>query len=111
MKKTLSIKPLSINEAWQGRRFKTKKYKDYERNTLILLGKNKMIKGFVSVEYNFFIKNFKMSDVGNFEKPISDIVVKSGLIEDDRFITEIVLKKYPINKDEQEYIIIKINKL
>jgi hypothetical protein len=48
----------------------------------------------VSVET--FIKNFKMSDVGNFEKPISDIVVKSGLIEDDRFITEIVLKKYPI---------------
>jgi hypothetical protein len=28
----LKISALSVNQAWQGRRFKTKKYKDYEEN-------------------------------------------------------------------------------
>ena len=28
----LDIKPLSVNEAWQGRRVKTKKYRDFETN-------------------------------------------------------------------------------
>lgn len=37
----IPIKPLSTNQAWQGRRFKTKTYKDYERTLLILLRKLK----------------------------------------------------------------------
>lgn len=31
------IKPLSVNEAWQGRRFKTKEYKAYEQEVLLKL--------------------------------------------------------------------------
>ena len=33
----LRIKPLSVNEAWQGRRVKTKKYRDFEKAVLLML--------------------------------------------------------------------------
>ena len=33
----LDIKPLSVNAAWQGRRFKTPEYKAYERAILLML--------------------------------------------------------------------------
>jgi hypothetical protein len=33
----LKISALSVNQAWQGRRFKTKKYKDYEEHLLLIL--------------------------------------------------------------------------
>ena len=33
----LKIKPLSVNQVWQGKRFKTKTYKDYEKNVLAIL--------------------------------------------------------------------------
>lgn len=33
----LDIKPLSVNDAWKGRRFRTDKYKRYERDVLLCL--------------------------------------------------------------------------
>ena len=33
----IDIKPLSVNEAWKGRRFKTDKYKKYRRDLQLLL--------------------------------------------------------------------------
>ena len=33
----IQIKPLSVNEAWQGKRFKTIKYKDWVNNSIIQL--------------------------------------------------------------------------
>jgi len=33
----LNIKPLSVNQAWQGRRFKTHKYHVFERAVLLML--------------------------------------------------------------------------
>lgn len=35
----VNIKPLSVNEAWQGRRFKSPKYKQYQKDLLLLLPK------------------------------------------------------------------------
>lgn len=35
----LNIKPMSVNEAWQGKRFKTRKYKQYEKACLFVLPK------------------------------------------------------------------------
>jgi Holliday junction resolvase RusA-like endonuclease len=48
----VDIKPLSVNEAWQGKRFKSKKYKFYEQKLLLLLpwqGKR-----FKSKKYKFY---------------------------------------------------------
>ena len=37
--KRIEIKPLSVNEAWKGKRYKTEKYKDYEKILFLLLPK------------------------------------------------------------------------
>jgi len=108
MKKKILIKPLSVNKVWQGRRFKTKDYKNYEIEVLELLKNVKKVSGIVEVKYKFYIKNFSMSDVGNFEKPLSDIIVKAGMIDDDRYVNRIVLEKY---KSDKEYIEIEISKM
>ena len=104
----INVHPLSVNKCWQGRRFKTKDYLNYEEEVLYLIGRNEMITGYVGVEYDFYIKNFKLSDVGNLEKPLTDIIVKAGLIEDDRFIITMKLTKHKIAKYIKEYIVIRI---
>ena len=35
----LNVKPLSVNQCWQGRRYKTKAYKQYEKALLQILPK------------------------------------------------------------------------
>jgi len=103
---------MSVNVAWQGRRFKTKQYLDYEQKCFILLPKRKRVEGWVRVIYTFGMdttKSFKLSDIGNFEKPLSDILVKAGYIDDDRYVVEMVLRKKLTN--EGNYIQIEIEPL
>ena len=96
---TLSIRipihPLSVNKAWQGRRFKTNDYKRYEREALIRFPRLPMMTGVVEVWYKFGLmkKSYAISDVGNLEKCLSDILVKKGYIEDDRKIAVLHLQK------------------
>lgn len=104
----LKTKPLSVNAAWKGRRYKTDLYKAYETELLYLLKRKEKIGGWVEVKYTFHINTFKKSDVGNFEKPLSDILVKAGIIDDDRFIKQITLIKEQSDKD---YIEIEIKKI
>lgn len=106
----LALKPLSVNEAWQGRRFKTKKYKDYEELCLmeLMIMKPKKFKGWVMVKYSFKLKNYKLTDVGNLEKPLSDILVKAGIIEDDRFILTMQIMKEP-STDGLDHIFIDVS--
>ena len=62
----------------------------------LLLPKNlPMVKGFVGVDYEYGLtpKTYGISDVGNLEKCLSDILVKAGFIEDDRKIIELKQKK------------------
>lgn len=107
METKIPIHALSINQAFQGRRFKTNLYKSYEREMLILLPKYKQIKGWVSVWYEFGLtnKSFGISDVGNLEKLLSDIIVKRGYIEDDRKILDLHLRKV---QSSYSYVKIKI---
>lgn len=105
MIKKLLIKPLTVNKVWQGRRFKTKSYKEYEKELLYLLKGCEKTKGFIEVNYQLYLKYFSTSDVGNFEKPLTDILVKSGIIDDDKFIKKIVMEKF---KSEKDYIIVEV---
>jgi len=95
MEVKISTQALSINRAFQGRRFKTNLYKTYEQIMLTLLPKQPIVKGWVEVWYEFGLtaKSFGISDVGNLEKLLSDILVKKGYIEDDRKILDLHLKK------------------
>lgn len=95
-----NIRPLSINEAWQGRRFKTKKYDDYERILISDLPRPvEKIKGWVGVEIKFYFKNFGCRDIDNSIKPLLDILKKKGYFEDDRKIVWLRVEKMRSKKE------------
>lgn len=96
----IKIKPLSVNQVWQGRRFKTKHYKDYEKQLLFLLPGN-AIKGNLRIDITFGFSS-KLSDIDNPLKPFLDVLVKRYDF-DDRDIFELNVKKEIVKKGE-EYI-------
>lgn len=100
------VKPLSVNKVWQGRRFKTFEYKKYEKDVSCFL-KGKKIEGDIELHFKFYIKNDKMSDLDNFIKPILDIIVKNGLIQDDRFVKKIIAEKFHNDEEKIEIDIFK----
>ena len=104
-KHSINIKPLSVNQCWQGRRFKTKIYEKYEKQVLELL-KTYKIKLDKTKKYGinitFFVTN-KLSDVDNFVKPFLDILQKKYNFNDKQ-IFELNLKKVIITKKETEKI-------
>jgi Holliday junction resolvase RusA-like endonuclease len=72
----INIKPLSVNEAWKGRRFKTDKYKAYEKELMILLPKNAYIpKGEIVLNLEFGFSS-KLSDFDNPVKLFVDCLQK-----------------------------------
>ena len=79
--KTIYIKPLSVNKAFQGRRFKTPEYKKYERDLLLLLPKMPMPKApyEINIEVAF---SSKASDLDNVLKPFFDVLQKKYGIND-----------------------------
>lgn len=102
MKIFKKIKPLSVNECWQGKRFKTNAYKRYEQELLYTLPKLNISKNTplkLELEIGFSNKN---SDLSNIIKPFEDILCKKYGI-DDRWNFEINMKKKIVKKGE-EYI-------
>lgn len=79
----VDIKPLSVNQAWQGKRFKTKAYKQYERDCLLLLPNIKIPEGYLEVNYTFGFSS-NLSDWDNPIKPIQDILQKKYGFDDNR---------------------------
>lgn len=104
----LNIKPLSVNECWQGRRFKTKKYKAYERDLLLILPameiKKEKLK--LSIELGF---SSTRSDIDNPLKPLLDILQKKYQFNDS-LIYELNIKK-TITKKSEEFIKVEITPL
>jgi Holliday junction resolvase RusA-like endonuclease len=98
----VNIKPLSVNSAFKGRRFKTKEYDVFIKSVLFMLPKLKIsdkddLKLFVTFGYSS-----KTSDLDNGLKTFIDCLVKKYGF-DDRNIYEIVAKKKIVKKGE-EYI-------
>ena len=97
---SVRIKPLSINAAFQGRRFNTPAKKQYERALALLLATFREVEGpYYRVRYDFYLKNFAMTDWDNLVKPFQDCLVKSGIISDDRRIIEATVRKFRAEKD------------
>jgi len=106
MELIIPVKPLTNNQAWAGRRFKSAKYKQFEKDVDKLLPKAKnTIKGEVEIHYTFHIKNYGLTDIDNLIKATQDLVVKKGYIEDDRKIVWLSAEKI---KSKEEKIIIEI---
>ena len=98
----VNIKPLSVNEAWQGRRFKTPKYKKYEQDLLLILPKAVDIpEGPLVAHYEFGVSN-SASDWDNGVKPFQDVLQKRYGF-DDRRIYRAIVDKVKVKKG-QEYV-------
>lgn len=92
----IKIKPLSVNECWQGRRFKTKEYNDYEEELLLMLPKMVVPGGLLEVEYIFGLSS-KNADIDNIVKPLTDILQKKYDFNDKR-IYRMILRKIDVKK-------------
>ena len=98
----IRIKPLSVNAAWQGKRFKTVDYKAYEFNLLKMLP-NEFITPKGKLELNIKVGfSSPLSDVDNMLKPFIDILQKKYNF-DDKNIFKIVIEKELVSK-YREYI-------
>jgi len=106
MKIRLDLKPLSINQCWQGKRYFTPKGKEFRELCLRLIPKKKQLTGLLGIEIIVHLKKaWLKSDVDNFLKPLLDAIVEKGLVEDDRFFTDLTIRKRSAKKD---YVEIKI---
>lgn len=98
----INIKPLSVNQAWQGRRFKTDKYKSYEKELLYLLPNRKnfgCLDGNLRIDIKFGFSS-KSSDIDNPVKPLLDILQKKYKFNDSQ-IYELHVKKTVVDKGDE----------
>ncbi len=92
----VQVKPLTVNRAWQGRRFKTKAYKQYEKDVLTLLRPMTVPDGDLGLWLIFGLSNMQ-SDVDNPVKPFVDILQKKYGFNDRR-IFKMVIEKVKVKK-------------
>ena len=105
----LNIKPLSVNQAWQGKRFKTNKYKSFQAEMLLILPKLKQsFEGDLKVELRYGFSS-KLSDIDNPCKMVLDCLCKKYGF-DDRQIYELHQTKEIVKKGD-EYIEFRIENL
>lgn len=96
----INIKPLTVNQAWQGKRFKSPAYKQFSTDIAWLLPKRERAPaGPLEVHYKFYLKHHATTDFDNLIKPFQDQLVQNGIIEDDRFIYKAVIEKIASDKD------------
>lgn len=103
----LDIKPLSVNQAWQGRRYKTPAYKGYERDVMMLLKPLEIPEGDLSIDITYGFSN-SQSDVDNPTKLFVDILQKKYGFNDSR-VTKMTLNKQKVKKGS-EFIFFEIGK-
>jgi len=91
---------LSVNKAWQGRRYKSEEYTAYEKElSLKLRGKKFITEEKLELHINVGYSN-KLSDIDNFLKPFIDVLQKN-LGFNDRQIYKLVINKSIVNKNEE----------
>lgn len=76
----LDIKPLSVNEAWRGKRFKTDKYNQFQNQMLLMLP-NIEINSFKRLKLVFGFSNL-LADIDNPVKMTVDCLQKKYGIND-----------------------------
>jgi Holliday junction resolvase RusA-like endonuclease len=99
--RTLKIKPLSVNRAWQGRRFRSKEYKAYQQEIALKLRKMTLPEPPYTLLLEFGVSN-KAADYDNPIKPFQDCLQAYYGFNDSQ-IYEGVQRKIIVPKGE-EYI-------
>ena len=109
MKARVNIKPLSVNEAWQGRRTKTSKYRGFEKHFIALLPNIKIdFKGLLNVDLTLGFSS-RASDIDNPVKPILDCLQKKYGFNDNKIYKLNLIKE--IVKSGDEFIELTINEI
>lgn len=103
----INIKPLSVNEAFKGKKFKTDLYNEFIQKMHYLLPNDLIIPNEknikIAIQFGF---SSKLSDIDNCCKSFLDCIVKKYKV-DDRYIFEMHVFKEIVKKGE-EYIRFKI---
>ncbi|RKS00447.1 hypothetical protein [Flavobacterium sp. 102] len=104
----IEIKPLSVNDAWKGKRFKTPEYAIYENALLFMLPKLKMPEPpfLITLEFGF---SSEASDWDNPVKPFQDILSKKYGFN-DKHIKKGIVSKEKVEKGK-EYVKFKIESI
>ena len=79
----LNIKPLTVNRAWKGRRFRTDEYRTYIDHVLLALGDCDIPDGYLELYLKFGFSN-KASDFDNPVKCFVDCLQKKYGFNDNR---------------------------
>ena len=93
------IKPLTVNRAWKGRRYKSDGYKAYERDLGLILPRLNVPQGKLQVHYIFGLSS-KNSDYDNCIKQFQDIISKKYGFNDNK-IYKAVIEKVDVKKGEE----------
>jgi Holliday junction resolvase RusA-like endonuclease len=96
----VNINPLSANKCWQGRRYKTQAYKDYEDELMFILPPKKISK---TAKLKLILKvgfSNKLSDLDNCQKPFIDILQKKYGFNDNQ-VYKIEAEKIIVPKGEE----------
>lgn len=101
----IKVKPLSVNQCWKGKRYKTETYKAYEQEVWYLLPNSNIPKGKLKLKIKVGLSS-KNADVDNIAKPFIDILQKKYIFN-DKMIYKLILEKEDVKKGE-EYIDFKI---
>lgn len=96
----IKIKPLSVNDAWQGRRFPSQAYKDYELDLFYKLPKIEIPEGELEINYIFYFSS-RASDIDNGIKQFTDVLCKKYNFNDNR-IYRIIAEKRIVKKGEEK---------
>ena len=102
------IKPLSVNEAFRGRRFKTKKYIEFQQEMLLKLPKMDIPEGKLEIHYKIGFSS-KGTDLDNALKQLNDCLQKKYGFNDN-LIYRIFAEKEIVKKG-QEFIQFNIKNL
>jgi len=101
LSETILVKPLSVNQAWKGRKYKTKEYTLYEKKVLALLDdiylepSDRMF-----LQIDVYYSN-KASDIDNCIKPFVDILQKKYNF-DDKCIYKLLINKHIAPKGQEK---------
>ena len=104
----LNIKPLSVNDAWQGRRVKSKEYRNYEADILKLLRPMVIPEGPLELYLKWGFSSAG-SDWDNPIKPFQDCLQKKYNFNDNRVVRAIT-EKVKVKKGD-EFIEFEIKEL
>ena len=98
----IPLSPLSVNEAFKGRKFKTAKYKKFEQDCSLFIpqGDNPIIK---EIRIFLILKHPLRRDADNCAKAIMDILQKRGQMKNDRYIDKLYIER--IKGDEDKIIV------